>query len=206
MKTHKAEGKWYNQKVSIATSFVTALITACVTIFLGGFLHDGILSSSLGAANAIPQQADVHLAQGSELFGQSKYALAIVEFTEAIALNPLLSDAYYLRGYSYMLEKEHVDAIADLTVAIHLNEDNSNAHLALARAYFSQEKYAQAIDQYTQAIYLNRADSFAYWNRADAYYAIGDLYAASADRQTAKDLGFINDPQADTLIDVHAGG
>ena len=68
--------------------------------------------------------AKEYLERGNNYFKKGgNDSAAIADFTEAIRLDPNLTDAYYYRGLAYSLTtiKEYDKAIADLEMAVKLN-------------------------------------------------------------------------------------
>ena len=60
---------------------------------------------------------------------------AIVDFTEAIRLNPDSAEAYVNRGVTYAKKKEYDKAIADYTEAIRFKPDDAKAYVNRSLAY-----------------------------------------------------------------------
>ena len=58
-----------------------------------------------------------------------KYQNAIINFSKAIELNPLSSDAFYNRGISYSKLNNHSEAVNDFTKSIELNSNFDKAYL-----------------------------------------------------------------------------
>ncbi len=78
--------------------------------------------------------------RGQRLFGQSKYAAAIIQFSHALELDPKLFRAYIQRGMSYAFSSPSAfeKAIADLTAAIRLDPKNGQALYERGLAYWAQ--------------------------------------------------------------------
>src|SRR6202035_3713353 len=57
-----------------------------------------------------------------------RFDQAVADFTEAIRLNPKLSEAYAGRGFAYLRKGEPQKAITDLTEAIRLDANSQDAY------------------------------------------------------------------------------
>jgi tetratricopeptide (TPR) repeat protein len=144
---------------------------------------------------------------------RSEYELAIMNFTDAITLNPNLIGAYMLRGralYASVSVVFHVEenfedvitvnegrevsierqeiydlAIEDYSQAIRLSPNFSTAYLERAAIYNSKGDYDRAIADSNQAIRLSPNTAFAYNERGDAYLNKGDYDRAIMDYSQA---------------------
>jgi tetratricopeptide (TPR) repeat protein len=117
---------------------------------------------------------------------------AITLFTEAIAADPTLSEAYYNRGNAHAARGDQQDAIADYTTALELKPRYAPVayvYYNRALAYAKIGKDDLAIADYTQAIKGNPQFAEAYFNRAIAVErAHKDHEKAIADFTRAVDL------------------
>ena len=71
-----------------------------------------------------------------------RHAEAIQLLNRSIALDPALSEAWYLRGLSHAALKHEKDSIADLTAAVKLKPEWNEAWLALGVAQDSSGETA----------------------------------------------------------------
>lgn len=116
-----------------------------------------------------PQSAGEFLDRGITFKRNNEYDKAIVEFTEALKLDPKMAAAYYNRGISYYFNKDYDKAIEDYSQAIKLNSNYSAAFTWRGIAYDNKGEYDKAIESLSQAIRLNSNDKWSYYNRAKVY-------------------------------------
>jgi len=106
---------------------------------------------------------------------------AILNFTEAIGLDPNFAVAYYNRGLAYFNKGDYDRAIADFDQAIRLDPKFERAHVERGRIYYNRGNYDRAIAYYNEAIGLDPNFADAYYNRGLAYFNKGDYDRAIAD-------------------------
>lgn len=119
--------------------------------------------SSRGAAYAMKGQID----------------RAIVDFDEAIRLDPKYADAFYNRGIAYAETGQYNRALADFDEAIRLNPKNADFFANRGSAYVIRGQHDRAIADYDEAIRLNPRHTPAI-NRRAATIAITDRGDAAA--------------------------
>jgi tetratricopeptide (TPR) repeat protein len=94
--------------------------------------------------------AEQHFKRGRELHLAGRHAEALLDFDRAIALNPALDAAYYLKGKALMAIQRPADAIVqfDRTIALHSSADayvaRAEARMSRAQALRSREKHGEA--------------------------------------------------------------
>ena len=125
-----------------------------------------------GLAGNIPEEdqelALHHFMQGEFLVNQGNYALAILEFQDALDLDPnaptihvSIADAYHRLGKNKRAENH-------LQVAIELNPDEVEAYEILGKIYILQKRLPQAEAAFRE---LTRLDP----DNIDHLYALADL-------------------------------
>ena len=119
---------------------------------------------------------------------QKCYTDAITHYTEAIDLNPELTEAYSNRGNAYTLKMDFDAAIEDFNKAIDLDPENALFYNNRGLAYFWTGDFDAAIEDYRKAIDLAPELTEAYSNRGLAYRSAGDFDAAIEDYSKAIDL------------------
>ncbi|MBW4616892.1 MAG: tetratricopeptide repeat protein [Desmonostoc vinosum HA7617-LM4] len=123
----------------------------------------------------------LYLKLGNECLEKREYEAAIINYTQALEINPDASDIYYKRGLAHYYLEDYEVAIEDYTQAIHLTADNAKAYNRRGLARYQLGEYEAAIEDYTQAIRINPNIAIAYKNRADAFYQIGNNQGAIED-------------------------
>lgn len=106
-----------------------------------------ILIAILIVGGCAQSKPDSPRARGMEEFKQGRWSEAIAAFSDAIAKNPLDTEAYLYRGQAYLCSgRENVNsAIADYNEAIRLNPQNYEAYYHRAIAYKERGDRQQAI-------------------------------------------------------------
>ncbi|MDR1325554.1 MAG: tetratricopeptide repeat protein, partial [Treponema sp.] len=133
------------------------------------------------SGTSAPKTAGAFLDRGIALASQGEYESAIVDYTQAIRLDPNYALAYYNRGVAYHNKGDYDRAIADYTQAIRLDPNYALAYNSRGNAYYNKEDYDRAIADYTQVIRLDPNYALAYYSRGNAYYNKEDYDRAIAD-------------------------
>jgi len=109
--------------------------------------------------------------RGAEMFEDKDkdYEKAILEFTEAIRLDPHFVLAYNMRGRAYDVVKQYDDAINDFTEAIRLDPSFDSAYHNRGLVYDDLEQYDKAIADFNESLRQNPKDSGTISARAGAY-------------------------------------
>ena len=113
--------------------------------------------------------------RGIAYFNKGDFDRAIVDFSEAIELNPDDAVAYNNRGGIYYLKEEYESAIADFSKAIELNPGYAIAYNNRGVAYYLKKEYESAIVDFSEAIELNPNYAIAYNNRGRTYGVRGEV-------------------------------
>jgi tetratricopeptide (TPR) repeat protein len=161
-----------------------------------------------------PTTAGSLLDRGILFASRGEYEIAIIEFTEAITLEPDLIAAYMLRaralrasasfvtdteenfsdintvsviGQQTSAEKIEIfqRAIEDYTQAIRLESNNEKAYISRGSTYNAIADFDRAIADFNQAIRLNPDYDGAYINRGNAYHGKGNYDSAINDYNQA---------------------
>ena len=121
-----------------------------------------------------------NLAKG--YYDKGDYNRAIAEVTEAIRLDPKLSNPYTDRGQYYYSLKKYDEAIANFDQAILLNSgDIAWAYGDRGNAYYAKGEDQKAIDNYDHAIAIDPNYAAAYTARGLLYEKAGAIDRALAD-------------------------
>jgi tetratricopeptide (TPR) repeat protein len=97
------------------------------------------------------------------------YDRAIVDYSEAIRLDPGFRSAYLNRGNVYYNKKDNDRAITDYTEVIRLDPRYTNAYIIRGDAYRNKNDNDRAIADYSEAIRLDPRNADAYFNRGLSY-------------------------------------
>jgi tetratricopeptide (TPR) repeat protein len=119
---------------------------------------------------------------------EGNFESAIIDYTEAIRLNPKDASAFNNRGIALDLSGYHDDAIADFNAAIRLESDYANAYNNRGAAYGMKKDWAHAIADYTEAIRCEPTDPVFYYNRGEINFNLGNYMIALPDFQQALKL------------------
>jgi serine/threonine protein kinase/tetratricopeptide (TPR) repeat protein len=127
--------------------------------------------NSQQAARLNDQLPSVHVTLGLIYTGQGQHERALVEFQQALNLDPDNNEA--LRGLagSYEAAGNIKQAEETYLKAIALKPGYWGGYARLARFYYSQRRYEDAISYYTQVIALTPDSARAYSDRGAMYVA-----------------------------------
>ena len=134
------------------------------------------ISSWLGATGAWPGSASRSTAN------------ALVDFNEAIFLQPGDSIALSNRGFVWESLNDFSRAMADFNQALHLAPSYPQAYAGRGRAWIAKGEYDLAIADLDEAIRLMPGYAAAYEYRSAAYGKKGDQAQAQADQAKAAEL------------------
>jgi len=127
------------------------------------------------------ETAEEYLARGDSFSAMQEYDLAILDYDQAIRLNPKYAEAYNNRGYAYYWSNNATQAIADYSQAIELRPNYAYAYNNRGAAYMASGHADQAIRDFDHAIQLQSDFPQAYINRGNAYLRLGCFGLAIAD-------------------------
>ena len=128
------------------------------------------------------------------------YDRAIVDFSEAIRINPDYVEAYQRRGIAYKEKGDNENAIADFTTAISLDPTDYHYYIYRADAKKAMGDYQAAIADWDAIVGLYPDDYNAYFFRGEELYKIGRYGQAISDFTAAIGLN----PDKDYLFTSRA--
>jgi tetratricopeptide (TPR) repeat protein len=136
----------------------------------------------LDAAN-LPNDMKVlgHHHLGVGLLLQYNFDRAIVEFNEALRIDPTFVKSFNSRGNAWRGEGDLDNAIADYNEAIRLDPNFAFPYNGRASVFLNKGEIDRAIDDYSEVIKLDPSLAAPYSNRALAWRAKGDFDRALAD-------------------------
>jgi len=112
--------------------------------------------------------------RGNGYYEKRDYDRAILDYDEAIRLNPSHANAHSNRGVAYARKGDYDHAILDYDEAIRLNPNHADAFSNRGVAYARKGDYDRAIQNYDEAIRLNPNHANALYDRGNAYRRKGD--------------------------------
>lgn len=121
--------------------------------------------------------------RGQILQTHAEYELAIRDYSDAIALQPNLSEVYAYRATAFFALQDYDAAIADYDAAILYDESEPNYYLARGIIRVQQEDFITAIDDFSLALAFDDELAIAYRERGLAAYASSRLPLAITDLQ-----------------------
>jgi tetratricopeptide (TPR) repeat protein len=127
------------------------------------------------------ETAKEYLISGDSFSVTKDYAHAILDYDQAIRLNPEYAEAYNNRGYAHFWNGNATHALADYSRAIELRPNYANAYNNRGVAYMASGHSDQAISDFDYALELQPDFPQAYINRGNAYLRLGRFGLAFAD-------------------------
>jgi tetratricopeptide (TPR) repeat protein len=103
---------------------------------------------------------------------QRDLARAISDFTQAIAINPLYTNAHINRGFMYNKQGKFTEAIFDYSKAIEINPKLAEAYIDRGNVYIKSGNFKQAVSDFEKAIKISPDKPYF----ADTYYNLGFIY------------------------------
>jgi tetratricopeptide (TPR) repeat protein len=114
--------------------------------------------------------------------GKAQAACALNDFTQAIALDPNFTAAYYYRGLiCFNYRGDFRAAITEFTEAIDRDPTNTGAYYLRGESYYNTRQFQAAIADFTQALTRDPTNTGAYYLRGISYYNTQQVDAALAD-------------------------
>lgn len=103
---------------------------------------------------------------------------ALIDFQNALKVNPNEGDVYYYLGTYYDKIKQYETARSYYEKAVEINPDEFEYHLNLGIAAFRTNDYDRAIKEFDLSISLDACDADAYFNKGYVLYRLNNYKAA----------------------------
>ncbi|XP_071495128.1 uncharacterized protein [Diadema antillarum] len=110
------------------------------------------------------------------------------DLNRAIALEPLLLDAYWHRHLLFLLKEKPTKALEDLNTILKINKDHVGAYRSRAEIFTEMGDVTMAIMNFTQTVKLDPHDHEAFFKRAELYEQRGEMLLALEDYREATRL------------------
>lgn len=163
------------------------MISKLVGVQRAGFLFLAILL--LGSCATDPSKQKLkYLSKGEQYFSQSKYQEAVVEFRNAVQIDPRSTDAHYQLARAYMRLKNPQAAYRELVETVTLAPQNSDAQLQLAALLVTGRQYEQAEVAANKVIAADPKNSKAHTILGAKHAMLGELSTAISEFQKAIEL------------------
>ncbi|NJN68352.1 MAG: tetratricopeptide repeat protein [Chloroflexaceae bacterium] len=126
------------------------------------------------------RDAEAWYRQGYEHYNQGNYQQAIAAFSQAIVLNPAMTEAYNDRGLAYRSIGDDTRALADFSQAIEIDPAFFYAYANRGDIFYDQGNYRRAIADYQTVADLRPDLPWAHNDLGLACYSDGDYVRAIA--------------------------
>ena len=117
---------------------------------------------SILTVSTFGQNAKKFFRAGNEFVNNMKYEDAIVQFTNAIGLEPSNAEYYFARGRAFEKVKKYTEAVADYEKAILFRPKDISNVISLGRVYNNMGKYNEALPLLNRASALDKKNSQVY--------------------------------------------
>lgn len=141
------------------------------------------------ALSTTAQDATAVLEKGRMLASDGKLEQALESFSQAIALNPHLYDAWTNRGVVHMRMGNYELAVADMDSVLAKDPELGNAWLSRGTALRYMNDPRGAIADYNMALRIDSTYAKGFYNRGLAYEMLGRKDSACANYHKAHALG-----------------
>jgi tetratricopeptide (TPR) repeat protein len=120
---------------------------------------------------------------------KGEYERALLDYEQAIRLNPVNANAYNNRGIVYRIKGDYDRAIADYDEAISLKHgDFPAAYYNRALAYTDKGNYDLALRDFDVVMQFNSRNALALYARGLTLFKKGDVEAGKIDIRAAKSI------------------
>ena len=132
-----------------------------------------------------PNNARAYNNRGNIYAKKGDYVRALIDFDQAVRIDPRFGDAYNNRGNVHLFQRQYKKALVDFTRALKVNP-SSLPNLAIVyynrgTAYLHGGDYEKAIDDFSQALSIDPNYQAAYSNRGVILSKMGKYDKAISD-------------------------
>ncbi len=150
---------------------------------------------------------DLMVARGNAYYRLKNYRRALVDYDEAIRLDPRDSASYFNRGLVYEELGDTRRALQNYGEAIRLKPDDSEAYLNRGLVFLNTAKFDEALPDFSRAHELDPKNPWPLANRGITYAWKNDRARAEADLKAARAIDPSNPvvPRAEGLLAMNSG-
>ncbi|GGQ50542.1 ATP-binding protein [Kitasatospora griseola] len=141
-----------------------------------------------GPALDRPGRAAAHRLRGIGHHSERRHDLALVDFDQAVALDPDWPEALHSRGRALIALRRHEEALTDLGRAVELDPDYAAAFATRGEALRLLGRRQEALTDFDRAIELDPGHSWAIAHRGETYRELGRTEEALTDFDRAIEL------------------
>ena len=139
--------------LSVLSGCVIMALIACARIQTAYWRNSESLWTH--ALACTKRNAIAHNNLGTALLQRGLIEEAIIQYREAVRINPAYSGAHYNLGAALLQRGQAEEAIAQYREAVRINPAYSEAHNNLGNALFQKGQAEEAIAQYREAVRIN---------------------------------------------------
>ncbi|MBU1112252.1 MAG: tetratricopeptide repeat protein [Candidatus Omnitrophica bacterium] len=130
--------------------------------------------SYLALTDSYSATAYIYNNLGFVYYSKGNLTQAILDYNQALNINPNLAAAYNNRGLAYHRQDQLDRAISDYNQVLKINPYDTFAYNNRGNAYCSKREFTRAISDYNQALNINQ-------NLAEPHHNLGFIYAGKGD-------------------------
>lgn len=140
-----------------------------------------------------PDETDHHYLHDAKAYNKRglahvstrNYEQAIINYNQAIELDPQYAEAYNNRSTAHLLMGNYAQAVTDCSRALNYASDFVVAYVNRGIAYTGLRDYAKAHTDYGKALELDPHNVYAHFNRGNTYLWMGNYEEAISDYNQA---------------------
>jgi tetratricopeptide (TPR) repeat protein len=159
-----------------------------VSIFSSLVVLTLAVTSFVGCSRDPELRKHKYFESGQRYFDKGKYPEAVIQFSNAIQVDPRYSDAHYQLAKSYLKLEEWTPAYEQLTRTLELQPDNYGAHLDLATLLLTAHDLKQAQEHVNLLLAKQPQNAVVHDAAAHLLQAQGDTAGAIQETQKAISL------------------
>ena len=152
--------KFSNLAKNKTAVIVMLLLIICFLSWLGVSAYNNYQKKEFGK----------HLVSGNDYLEKRQYDLALIEFDEAVNINPGSVEARKSRADAHHFLGESEKAIEDYSETINLGLKNAEVLRRLGYNFRTVQQFDRAITDYSEAINLEPKDYLSYIGRCQIYF------------------------------------